>query len=565
MVDNLGKIMSQNARGIEIAGDGGLVSNAGDIDARDTGIYLNGDNGNVTNAGIITTDDEGIFLSGFGSVDNSGVINTRASGIYVGAGAAATTITNSGDVTSRAGNAIQFFSDIGYASSSGSITARFYGIYTTSEDGGIVNSGDINSTNRGICHTGSPGTFRIMNSGNILSGTQAILAEGGDEIINTGALNGETGIYVAANANTVGTNVVNGASGVIDGEAYGIFLLDGDESSVVVNHGSVRGGFSSVDFNNTGGTGVLLVNTGTLIGDVNGESGIQTLRNTGLISGDVALQSGDDIMINGGSVTGDVDLGDNNDLFRATGNGVVSGQVIGGIGNDTLIGAEGSDDFTGFAGNDLLAGHGGDDTLAGGVGNDTIFGGAGDDSLDGGDNADTVNGGSGNDTVLGSTGNDILVGQDGADQLFGEGDNDILDGGAGDDVLEGGDGNDILRGRAGEDDLAGGPGMDLLTGGQDADNFVFRSLAETAVGANRDQILDFEQGLDLIVVAGLSPGVFEFRGTVGFAPSGNPELRLFETPTGSTIVQLDANGDGTQDAEIRVANVTGLTAEDFVL
>ncbi|MFC0158013.1 hypothetical protein ACFFKB_08590 [Mameliella alba] len=77
------------------------------------------------------------------------------------------------------------------------------------------------------------------------------------------------------------------------------------------------------------------------------------------------------------------------------------------------------------------------------------------------------------------------------------------------------------------------------------------------MGALRNQVLDFEQGVDLIIVAGLSPGIFEFRGTAGFAPSGNPELRLFETPTGSTIVQLGA--------EIRVANVTGLTADDFVL
>jgi serralysin len=140
-----------------------------------------------------------------------------------------------------------------------------------------------------------------------------------------------------------------------------------------------------------------------------------------------------------------------------------------------------------------------------------------------------------------------------------------MDGGNGDDVLEGGDGNDILRGRNGEDELAGGLGRDFLTGGQGVDNFVFRALAETEVGANRDQILDFEQGVDLIVVAGLSPGVFEFRGTAAFAPSGNPELRVFETATGSTIVQIDGDGNGVADAEIRVGGVTGLTADDFVL
>ncbi|KHQ49710.1 Hemolysin-type calcium-binding region protein [Mameliella alba] len=194
-----------------------------------------------------------------------------------------------------------------------------------------------------------------------------------------------------------------------------------------------------------------------------------------------------------------------------------------------------------------------------------MLGGAGNDSMTGGNNNDTMNGNAGDDTLQGDAGNDILVGQDGSDFLDGGTLEDTLDGGNGDDILEGGADNDILRGRAGEDELAGGLGRDFLTGGQDADQFVFRSTAETEVGANRDQILDFEQGLDTIVVAGLSPGVFEFRGTDAFAPSGNPELRLLETATGSTIVQLDADGDGIADAEIRVAGVTGLTAEDFTL
>lgn len=182
----------------------------------------------------------------------------------------------------------------------------------------------------------------------------------------------------------------------------------------------------------------------------------------------------------------------------------------------------------------------------------------------GGNNNDTMNGNAGHDTLLGGWGHDVLVGQNGSDLLDGGQLDDVLDGGNGDDTLEGGSGNDNLRGRAGEDVLAGGLGQDFLTGGQDADSFVFRSIAETAVGAQRDQILDFEQGVDLIVV-GLSPGVFEFRGTAAFAPSGNPELRLFESATGSTIVQFDADGNGTIDGEIRVANVTGLTADDFVL
>ncbi|MBW4982450.1 M10 family metallopeptidase C-terminal domain-containing protein [Mameliella sp. CS4] len=157
---------------------------------------------------------------------------------------------------------------------------------------------------------------------------------------------------------------------------------------------------------------------------------------------------------------------------------------------------------------------------------------------------------------MNSSADDTLVGQDGADNL---------DGGDGADTLDGGSGNDILRGRAGEDELAGGAGGEFRTGGEGADHVVFRAAANTAPGATRNQILDFERGVDLIAVAGLAPGVFEFRGTRAFAPSGNPELRLVETSAGWTIVQFDIDGSGLVDAEIRVANVTGLTADDFTL
>ena len=176
-----------------------------------------------------------------------------------------------------------------------------------------------------------------------------------------------------------------------------------------------------------------------------------------------------------------------------------------------------------------------------------------------------MTGNGGDDLVIGGPGNDLLVGQDGSDTLQGDDQNDTLDGGAGNDILEGGDGTDVLRGRNGEDELAGGLGLDFLTGGQDADVFVFRTTAQAGIGATRDQVLDFEQGLDVINVVAMAPGNFEFRGTAAFAPSGNPELRLIETAAGSTIVQFDTDGDGAADAEIRVANVTGLTETDFAL
>ncbi|MEI4494659.1 calcium-binding protein [Mameliella alba] len=390
---------------------------------------------------------------------------------------------------------------------------------------------------------------------------------GGDnhEVFNYGTVTGvnDRGIQLIGD----GGEVVN--TGTVSGQSDGL-SLEGD-NGVLVNHGSISS--AAFDGVNVNGTGNYISNSGQIVGARYGVefntvlAETNTLVNTGTITANVTAvrgDFGDETVINSGTILGLVELLDGADFFNGNG-GTVSGAVRGGAGNDTLQGGENADVLEGGEDADLLIGRGGDDVLAGDAGSDMMLGGAGNDSMTGGNNNDTMNGNAGDDTLQGDAGNDILVGQDGSDFLDGGTLEDTLDGGNGDDILEGGADNDILRGRAGEDELAGGLGRDFLTGGQDADQFVFRSTAETEVGANRDQILDFEQGLDTIVVAGLSPGVFEFRGTDAFAPSGNPELRLLETATGSTIVQLDADGDGIADAEIRVAGVTGLTAEDFTL
>ncbi len=445
---------------------------------------------------------------------------------------------NHGDVDALRGSAVR----IGFSGA-------------TSSDLGLINHGSITSSETAI---------------NILNTSDAVLLQ------NFGDISGLTGVFLDLTAQLTLENhgIITGTENAVD--------LTGDNSTIL-NTGTLSGTTSvsgqNARITNSGSMSRLAIDSGVVtailvenlaggvIADAIAAPGITdvTLRNAGEIAGTVGLGSGIDIVTNAGQIFGDVSLGAEDDFYRGLGSGLVSGEVSGGDNNDTLIGGSDNDSFDGGNGEDLLVGHGGDDTIDAGFGNDLVLGGDGNDVLLGSVGTDTLNGGAGSDDIQGGSESDILVGQEGSDTLDGGEGADIMDGGNGDDVLEGGSGNDILRGRAGEDDLAGGLGLDLLTGGQDADNFVFRSLAETAVGANRDQILDFEQGLDTIVVAGLSPGVFEFRGTSPFAPSGNPELRLFETPTGSTIVQLDNNGDGTQDAEIRVANITGLTAQDFVL
>ncbi|MGP6088674.1 calcium-binding protein [Antarctobacter jejuensis] len=369
---------------------------------------------------------------------------------------------------------------------------------------------------------------------------------------NTGTImSGEDAVQLADSDGNADIDVIN--SGIIQAFSDAVVVDGGTGFTRIVNSGDI----------------VALNGYGIYANWQSGSTGNSFLHNTGTITGGAGSYTassgtGANNIYNAGVMNGNIYLDDGNDRYEGGGGSVV-GRVYGDQDNDTLSGGALYDELDGGSGDDLLVGRGGDDYLFGGADEDMLLGGEGNDEMDGGSGNDTMNGNAGDDTIIGGSGNDILVGQDGSDLLEGGSNNDTMDGGNGDDILEGESGNDILRGRAGEDDLAGGLGFDLLTGGQDADNFVFRSTAETVVGANRDQILDFEQGVDLIVVAGLSPGVFEFRGTGGFAPSGNPELRLVETATGSTIVQLDANGDGAADAEIRVANVTGLTADDFVL
>ncbi len=67
-----------------------------------------------------------------------------------------------------------------------------------------------------------------------------------------------------------------------------------------------------------------------------------------------------------------------------------------------------------------------------------------------------------------------------------------------DDLLVGLAGTDVLSGGAGNDRLIDGDGMDFLIGGAGADIFVF------ADDDRLDVVLDFEPGLDVLDLSGIS-------------------------------------------------------------
>lgn len=131
----------------------------------------------------------------------------------------------------------------------------------------------------------------------------------------------------------------------------------------------------------------------------------------------------------------------------------------------------------------------GDDKVVMAAGLSRVASGNGNDWINGLDHADTILLGAGNDLGHGGAGNDSIFGGIGSDLLYGSDGNDLLAGDGGTDRLYGG---------AGTDRLSGDGGNDSLWGGADSDVFVFAS----GTSAGKDQIFDFENGLDRIELHG---------------------------------------------------------------
>ncbi len=265
-------------------------------------------------------------------------------------------------------------------------------------------------------------------------------------------------------------------------------------------------------------------------------------------------------------------------IFGANGS-----NIHGGDGNDTISVSSGVGiEIFGEGGDDLLIGGPGDEAFDGGAGFDTVdysaapgpvfvnlatfqnqagyasgdtffdiecvIGSSFADHLDGSNLADQFDGGDGNDLLHGQGGDDLLRGQGDDDQLFGEA------------------GNDELRGDQGQDVLNGGDGHDVYYGGGDADTFKFSSASDTAKGAQRDIIMDFELGIDVIDLQGVfgPPGTtILFIGSNGFNNTAG-ELRAVVNTDGNTVISGDIDGDHSSDFQIELFGAFMLTGGDFI-
>jgi Ca2+-binding RTX toxin-like protein len=164
------------------------------------------------------------------------------------------------------------------------------------------------------------------------------------------------------------------------------------------------------------------------------------------------------------------------------------------------------------------------------------------------ENQETLTGTSGGDILFANGGGDFIYANGGDDELWGSIAVDNLFGGSGSDELYGGGDNDILEGGAGADYLYGGVGDDVLTGGSDQDFFQFNLLSDISI--NGDHITDFWSD-DEIGLGGLGPSS-TFIGTSAFSNTAE-EVRYYHD-SGTTVIEIDADGDSTADHRIIIDN-----------
>jgi hypothetical protein len=447
----------------------------------------------------------------------------------------------------------------------------------TTSDNGLSGDGGVKTdTDQVAIRVADDGFINGDGGNNVLTGTPQrdifLVQQGGNDTVN-GLAGNDTFYFGAA---FTAADMVNG------GDGPDVLVLRGDYSAGV-----------------TFGT--------------NGVSNLNSVESISLFSGSLTIYGGnaaDRFSYNLTTLDANVEAGA---FLRVNGSGLLAGENFtfdGSAETDgtfILFGGKGVDDLTGGAGNDnFIFAHdgrfGAGDSVDGGAGYDVLYlrgdyvidfndaGFAG--SLTGIESVGLVSfsdtsqaaGGDGefdyditwNDAMLGAgksitfngsrlTANETMV-FDGSDETDGK---FRLFGGAGNDELEGGEGNDLIFGGLGADELTGNGGSDV---------FRYQNVAEST-SASRDEIDDFEHGIDKIDLGRIDARTFEagdqaftFIGSAAFTGSGNAsagQLRAFQADAATNLwrVEGDIDGDGVADLVIDVYVDAGqpLTASDFML
>lgn len=412
--------------------------------------------------------------------------------LFEGSGAAFTTtgkgcrFSISGDLVSEANGVVLSgqSSDV-HVSAAASIYANLTAV---SIAGDVVNHGTISGFYGVKAEIGA--AITVSNYGAISGGVYG--SSSFDNVYNTGTINGgivfgDSGdeLRNAASGVVVGTIRFGPASGYYsnlynDGSIQGDVYFDGaaTDSGVLVNAGSMTGNVKG------GAAGEKITNSGKITGDVSTGAGLDAVINSGEIAGSIVAnsQAGTDrvVITNTGHVSGGITTGYAADTID-THLGTVGGPLGGGRGADTYViaGAEtiteigaasggvdivlsygdyhlgiGLENLSLFGAARLGVGNALNNYLTANVLGSTLIGGAGNDTLFGEDGDDTLRGGGGVDTFYEVDGQNTIYGGAGDDRVYLSGGDNAVSGGFGNDRFVAGEGVDFLSGEAGSDTVS---------------------------------------------------------------------------------------------------------------
>lgn len=388
-----------------------------------------------------------------------------------------------------------------------------------------------------VNHTGADaviawvGTHTITVDGTII---------GEDEAINlVGCVTAQTVIINA------GGHLISGGDGVVT-DADGV-ILDG-VGSTMSNAGLIDAYGSAVSVMVPDAGTTTITNSGIMNGRVSGiwhkfGNGVLNFTNTGTVeSPNLSFWGGmsADNVTNQGTMIGGIDLSGGNDSYDGR-LGSVSGDILGGTGNDRFV-----------TGNSV-------ETIDGGEGSDTLDFTAATVAITVNLTLPAQNKGA---PVLGDTftGIENLTGGAYADRLVGNTDANTLIGNGR---------ADTLGGDAGDDVLIGGAGKDRVYGGSGADHFVYYAKRDFT-----DLIYDFVSGQDQIQVEGMGYGFGSYTGALAADAfvSGTSNLALdandrYIFRTTDQTLWLDSDGTGSAKALLVADLQTGatLTAADIFI
>ncbi|MDF9831797.1 hypothetical protein M2103_000001, partial [Ereboglobus sp. PH5-5] len=313
---NSGTITGTADAGVEAKNASIAVTNAatGVITGGSYGINLVR-GGTITNSGTIlgtTTQNGSVGISATGGltdITNSGHIEGHSTGAYFGAGAAGSTILNSGTIRALGGSeAIESDVTILVTNTTGGlIEGADTGVWLKG-GGTVANFGVITGMNTaGILAQNTP--VLVTNAGQI-TGDAGVLLNAGGTVANSGTIHGEntTGIFAGTSAtitnnpgariegNTIGVqlngggDITNNSGALVAGRVAGVSLAAG---GTIENSGTIRGGAGGTDY------GVYSNNNATLItnnadGSITAGIGIRlaqggTVANSGTIQGTTAI------------------------------------------------------------------------------------------------------------------------------------------------------------------------------------------------------------------------------------------------------------------------------------